>query len=103
LGPFGRQNWLMDPPVEQSWRQISTWLMRHAPQTAAQVRPRRAQKRGLARPGESVEWEGGAGGPQIAVDADGEPSGWLLDLEFHAERDRLAALNTAVSLLQRSW
>jgi cell wall assembly regulator SMI1 len=39
LGPFGRQNWLMDPPVEQSWRQISTWLMRHAPQTAAQVRP----------------------------------------------------------------
>lgn len=103
---------------------------------------------GLARPGEAVEWEGGPGAPQFAVDADGELSGWSVELgaappdpdmwvhlpcalywpafgaeepdnaddedeydedmpplwarrpdarraEFHAERDRLAALITA--------
>lgn len=103
---------------------------------------------GLARPDETVEWEGGPGAPQFAVDADGQPSGWSVELgaappdpgiwvhlpcalywpafgaeepentddedeyhedmppmwirrpnasrgEFHAERDRLAALITA--------
>jgi hypothetical protein len=35
---------------------------------------------GLARPGEEIEWEGGPGGPQIAVDADGERTGWRVEL-----------------------
>jgi hypothetical protein len=35
---------------------------------------------GLARSGEVVEWEGGPGAPQFAVDADGEPSGWSAQL-----------------------
>ncbi len=35
---------------------------------------------GLARPGERVEWEGGPGAPQFAVDADGDLSGWSVEL-----------------------
>ncbi|MEH0829829.1 MULTISPECIES: hypothetical protein [unclassified Micromonospora] len=35
---------------------------------------------GLARPGEDVGWEGGPGAPQFAVDHEGEPSGWLVEL-----------------------
>jgi hypothetical protein len=35
---------------------------------------------GLARPGEAVEWEGGPGAPQFAVDADGEPAGWSVEV-----------------------
>lgn len=35
---------------------------------------------GLARSGEDVEWEGGAGAPQFAVGADGEPLGWWVEL-----------------------
>ncbi|TDC30299.1 SMI1/KNR4 family protein [Micromonospora sp. 15K316] len=29
----------MDIPVEESWRRIATWLARHAPVTAAAIRP----------------------------------------------------------------
>jgi hypothetical protein len=35
---------------------------------------------GLARPGENVEWEGGSGAPQFALDAHGELSGWSVEL-----------------------
>ncbi|MBQ0892681.1 hypothetical protein KBX37_06110 [Micromonospora sp. U56] len=34
----------------------------------------------LARPDEDVGWEGGPGAPQFAVDHEGEPSGWLVEL-----------------------
>ncbi|GAA4578627.1 hypothetical protein GCM10023176_54910 [Micromonospora coerulea] len=53
-------------PVEESWRRITTWLVRHAPVTAAAIRPSsgaaevRRTGEALARPlpGDLLAWWG---------------------------------------------